>query len=444
MSEKATVVIQAEQAVLGSMLIEAAAAQRARLELDGEDFYVDQHRHIFRMMGKMMEQGFTIDVVTVGQRLAMDGKLDEAGGMNGLTDLIHQVATAAHVDHYCKIVKRASLERQFDLQVKRVAQDKTPQNVEKLTDLMYRLESDAVGRILSVQTDIVEIVEQMLKAPMLGYETGFFELDALLVRLCPGDVMTVGARTSGGKTVCMVCMMMNMARNGVKTLYCTSEMDDVQLIQRMLPAISGVPAYRFRAGNLSESEKDAIMRATHEKLQHLPIHVMGRPRLSIGDIRGAAIKTDAQVVFVDYLQRCRMPKAENRVYEIEEFMIQLKTFAQETKKMVVIGAQLDRNSDRNPTVPPTLADLRGSGAIEHESDQVMLLWRPPEEVLKKRFDYIPPREGLIHIEAIIPKNRHGAANVAADFELNGEMVSIAERSMNSREQESKEEEWFKP
>lgn len=434
------VVEEAEKAVLGSMILEAKAAVYARLDLDSTDFHIEKHRVMFDALCSMVEDQTPIDITLLHERLKVTGKLDDVGGLPAITDTVHAVSTTANHAHYCRVVKQASLQREFDLQLTATRENKTLEQVERLDDLMLRINGQGVGRIVSFQEDLSDIVEEMLEKPITGYQTGFFGLDALITRFEPGDLITLGARTSGGKTAMMVSMMMNMAQAGVSCLFLTTEMDDVQLIKRILPSFSGVEAYRFRAGNLSEDEKDSIRRATYQKLQQLPIKIMAKSRMSIKDIRGAMIKTGAQVVFFDYLQRAAMKKGESRVYEIEEFMVQLKTVARALERVVVTAVQLDRGLDKTPTVPPSLSDLRGSGAIESESDTVILLWRPPEIVTQKRINWIPPSPGCIAIEAVIPKNRHGPTG-ASDLELNGELVSIAERTLNRKEHDVKGGEW---
>lgn len=440
-----TIALEAEQAVIGSMLMASDAAKRAHLELEASDFYMAKYATIFQTIATMLEEGgdAAIDVITVCQRLRLTGGLENAGGSEELTACVNMVATTAHLPHYCRLVKEFSLRRQFSTQISITGQEQTPENVDKLSDLVLRMQGQGVGRILDFQQDLDAVIEEILSKPVEGYATGFFGLDGILVRLEPGDLMTIGARTSGGKTVMMTTMMGNMARAGVSCLYCTMEMSDVQLVKRILPSVSNIEAYRFRSGSMTDIEKEAIRISAREQLNPLPIKIMSRPRTGIKEIRGAVVKSKAQVVFVDYLQRCQMPKAENRVYEIEEFMVQLKTFAQEAGVVVVLGAQLDRQSDKNPTVPPTLADLRGSGAIEHESDQVLLLWRPPDSVAdKNRPDRIRPKAGNLAIEARIPKNRHGVAGVSADFELDGSLVTIAECGMNNKDPQIQEERWY--
>lgn len=426
------------------MMVEPQAAHRARLELDAEDFYQEPQRLVFQAIGQLLEEQMATDAITVTERLRLLGRLDGAGGYEGITAMLSAVATAAHIQYYCQIVKQASLERQFTAQVAIVAREGTAVEVAKLDDIQLRMAGEGVGRIIDFQTDLTDVVEELLDKPVVGFHTGFFHLDNVLNRVEAGDLVTIGARTSGGKTAFMTQMAVNMARQGTPVGIMTTEMDHLQLIKRILPGASGVEAYRFRSGQLSDLEKEKVRRAVAQDLAHLPIKLYAKPRMSLKDIRGFLVKSDVRVGFFDYLQRAKMPKAESRAYEIEEFMVGLKTLARAMGKVIVTAVQLDRGLDKNPTMPPDLADLRGSGAIEAESDTVILLWRPPAIVAQKRVDWIEPRQGCVAIEALIKKNRFGPAPAAADFELDGELVQIAERVLNKREPEQPEgEAWYK-
>lgn len=440
---------EAERAVIGSMLIDASAADKARLALDPEDFWVEEHREIFAAACALRDEQQPVDTVTVIERLRLSDRLAAAGGADRVLGALNAVSTSAHMPFYIKIVRQASLQRQFDTQVKIVYNEQTPANVQRLDDLLMQIHGEGVGRIVDFKSDdINEIVEAILSKPVQGYQTGFFNLDNALNRLEPGDLVTIGARTSGGKTAMMVQTMVNMAKAGVRCLYLTTEMDDVQLVKRILPGFSKVPAFRFRGGDLTDFEKEAVRRASYGGLHGLPIKIMAKPRMSLKDIRGALVKSDCQVAFFDYLQRAKFPKAESRVYEIEEFMVGLKTLARSMDKTIVTAVQLDRQLDKNPTLPPKLADLRGSGAIEAESDTVILLWRPPDIVANKRVDWVPPSDGCIAIEANVEKNRHGPAPATIDLELNGQMVQMAERAESRAKNDGHDDEeagseWYK-
>lgn len=441
--------LSAEQAVIGSMLLEAPAVQTSLNYLKPEDFYVEIHREIFGAIADMFANDGRggIDIVTVGAYLKSAGKLDVVGGQAYLSECLQQVATAAHVEYYADIVKKASISRQIKVQFVKTYEKQTGENLRILGDLIGVYGTDRRDNILDLQKDIGKAIEELIDKKHKPLPTGFKKLDALISGGERGELWVIGARTSGGKTAMMTRLMCNMALAEIPALYITTEMTSYQMVGRILPMASGVPAWKFRQRALTKEDVKSVMDACADSLQPLPIKIYGRPRVGIDEIRSAIVRAKPSVIFVDYLQRCKLPKGDNRVYQIEEFMVELKTLTQEMNILTFLGAQLDRALDKNPGMAPTLADLRGSGAIEHEADGVMLLWKPPEEILKKRADYVPSSErpGMVHIDAVIAKGRNCAAGVSTPFELNGDLIKMSEKIVARHEEEGyREERWSPP
>jgi replicative DNA helicase len=198
------------------------------------------------------------------------------------------------------------------------------------------------------------------------------------------------------------------------------------MLKRVLSLATGIPHYRFRGATLSPEDKKRVYDVCSD-LGDLPLKIFHHSYPGLDDIMAAAHEARPRVLFVDYLQRCEMPKEENMAYRIGEFMRGLKTFSMDAKVTTFIACQSDRELDRNPTVPPQMAHLKGSGAIEAESDGVLMLWTPPAEVIAKRSDWVPASGDHIAIEAIIRKNRNGPRDAQVDLELNGELIKITER-----------------
>ena len=436
----------AERATIGSMLIEQQAVHRARLHLEAGDFYSENNRTIFKIICEIMDEdaGLVPDPVVVAERLREGKNVGEGVGTKYLSECVEEVSSASHVEHYAKIVRHTSLDRQVNKQLHITSRDKTPENVSKLGDLIFAFRGVRGSPVINFETDIEAIVEEILSKKEEVIDTGFFELDCMLGGMQEGDLMTIGSRTGGGKTAFMVRMACNAAMEGWSVLYATTEMSAKQIVMQILPMASKIPAHKFRSNKLNEDEKMLVNDLAVNELKKLPIKVLDRSRLSIQDIQNVVTSHQPHIIFVDYLQRCYLPKAESRNYQIEEFMVQLKSFSQDVGLRTVLGVQLDRGMDKNPNRPPELSDLRGSGAIEHESVQVGLLWEPPEAVLKKRFDHVPPQDGNVAMEFRIAKNRFGAAKVAVDLEINKEMIEILERKLTKEptEPEEKKEESF--
>jgi len=430
--------IDAERACIGAMLISLHAARRIRIHLDPGDFYGGANRKIFDAMCTLMddEPRDAPDIIVIIERLRAQGDLGEVGGPLYLTRCQESVTTTDHAEYYAKLVRRASLDRQINKQLHKTNADKSPENVRALGDLIFALQGVGGLRMLDFQTDIVQAVEQIIAEKSDLIHTGFFEVDALLGGLEPGDVLVVGGRTGVGKTAFMTRMALNTAMHGEQSVYMTTEMRDTSIVQRILPQATGIPAIRYRQKRLTSREKELVRGVAKNDMSRLPLKIFGRSRLSIREISSATISAQARIIYIDYLQRCTLPRAESRAYQIEEFMVQLKSFGVDTGTRIVLGVQLDRGMDREPNRPPQLSDLRGSGAIEHEADAVILLWEPPAEVLAKRPGYIPPTAGHVTAELRLAKNRNGLAKVAAYLALNKELVKFCEHTQIAREEAS--------
>lgn len=422
--------VESEQAVLGSMLIEATAVRHALMVLKAEDFYMEAHREVFRAIEEMSgsDAAGGIDLVTVGAQLSRHGNLAKVGGLPALADHIGKVATAAHVKYYCREVKGLSLQRHVVRKLRATYDEMTHENVKDLGDLILKMTGNSTNDLFDFRKDMHAAIDELTDVRTDAIDTGFEKLDEVLCGVEPGDLTVVGGRTSGGKTALMTRWAVNGAQDGRETLYITTEMKPIQMMQRIFPMASGVSAWKFRKRDFKSDDLAAINTAAAEKLSPLPFMIEGRSRVTLDDIRGAIVKAGKpDWVFVDYLQRIRGPRMENRVQEIEEIMVELKTIAQEMNTRVVVGAQLDRGMDKNPSVPPVLADFRGSGAIEHEADFALLLWKPPKQVLDKRFGYAPPPPGDTDIDLIVGKGRSCVSGITINFTLNGELVKMSEK-----------------
>lgn len=426
---------EAEAAVLGSMLIEPQAIRRALLHLRAEDFKDEGRRAVFRAIEALYEQDHDggVDLVTVAERLNEDRTIDVVGGMGGVAALVDKVTTAAHVEHYAKLVRNASLARQITAQFRATYEDQTPENMRALQDLMMSKEGNLASAMVDFRTDLQSIIDEILRTDVPLIKTGFDRLDALLCGLEPGELVTVGARTAGGKTAFMLRTALQMAEYGNEVLYITSEMRVKELVKRILPQATRIPAWKFRSRSLNERERDKVRLEGIEKLSTLPLKMMARGRISIEDIRRAVIQSGCKVVFVDYLQRCKLPKAERESSALYDFMANYKELLLDTGTLGFIASQLDRQRDKEPDKRPTLSEFRGSGGIEAESDTAIMLWKPVPK--PDRMDYVPPPQGQVRVEAVIAKARSGVSDVGVDMNFDGDFVRFAEASLNSQEEE---------
>ena len=432
--------IEAERAVLGAMLIEAPAAQIGIDRLKPKDFYLEDHRKIFLAVEAVLKKDGVADVFLVIQELQDRKQLDGlaattiASGRAYLFSLVNATAHTAHTAHYANEVLEASLDRQVEEQCVRTAQDKTPENLKRLHELLDALYAVREYELFDFKTDLHDFLDNLQKKPPEVIDTGFKSLDRILGGLNPGDLTTIGARTSGGKTAFMVKTCLQMAETQkLRCLYITTEMTQDQIVERVLPMAATVQSWRFRKRAFDAEDWRKIMDACSSRLSKLDLYVKGKTTLLLSDIRTAIKMANPRVVFVDYLQRCVFPEGETRAYQVMDFMKELKTLALDLKINVIIGCQLNRSLDTDSEREPENSDLKDSGGIEAESDSVVLLWKPSlKRILKEQID-VPTGHHLIR--AKVSKNRHGRAFDNADLLLHGKYVDMIERVAEDAQQE---------
>lgn len=432
---------EAEQAAIGSALIERWAALKVIQLLKMGDFYDDKHRRIYGAIERIAESGslFEVDVVLVAEELRRKNELDAAGGGSYLAEIINKVTTSAHVEHYIRYVKEASLERQIEQQISVVQADSTPEQVKDLGDLILALQGNRGGGIFDMRHDLGPMLEEIVERPEPGILCGIGVIDELVTgNFHKGELWTIGARPGGGKTALMLRLAASMATKldpAAEVLYITMEMRTKEMVTRLLPMATGIPHSRFRTGRLSKGDIENVMEVGAE-MSLMPLKIAHKSRASLDDIRGMIFQAKPQVVFIDYLQRCRLGRGDNLPHAIGEFYADLKSFMLDTGCIGFIGCQTDREMDKFPNIPPTMSHLKGSGGIESESDGVMMLWQPPQEVIMKRAGWVPPRAGMDPIELIFRKNRNGPRDVQADLELDGQLIKMCERLGPPEQQEA--------
>ena len=371
------------------------------------------------------------------ERLRGGGRLDQVGGGAYVAELIHKVQTVAHVDHYAQVVRDASLDRQIKAQFRKAWEDQSEESLKVLVDLRIAREGNAGGRIFDLREDVDKAIAEIMRRDVPVINTGFTRLDAIMGGTRPGELVTVGARTSGGKTSFMLRVATNMAQDGREVLFITAEEKETEIVARMLPQATDIPAYKFRSRTWNEYEEDKVRTIGADRISSLPMKIMSRGRIAMQDIRRAVLQSRCEVVFVDYLQRCRLPNGERESSQLYEFMADFKELCHDAGVVGWIGSQLDRERDMRSGERPKLRDFRGSSGIESESSICLLLWKPPEDKARESMDYVPPAEGCVRVEAIIAKARGGVADVAVDLDFKGELLRFAEAKMNS----STEERW---
>lgn len=408
--------LEAEMAVLGSMLIEEHAIADAIELLDANCFYGDANQKVFECILKMYGNNKTIDIVTLIEELKKAEDLERIGGPTYVTGLTTVVPTAANVKHYAGIVKEKSILRNLiSASTNIISESYDAQgDVEKILDKAERTIFEISSRktdtnfalIKELIKDSIETIDILYqkKAHVTGIATGFTDFDSLTAGLHPADLIVIAGRPSMGKSALMASMAEHVGIAGKKPLVIFSlEMSKEQLVQRMLCSHARVNAHNVRTGFLSQTDWPRLTNAAG-KLSEAPIFIDDSASLSVLELRAKARRLksqyDIQLIIVDYLQLMQgLPGVENRQQEISEISRSLKALARELSVPLIAVSQLSRAVESRQDRRPQLSDLRESGAIEQDADLVGLLLR--EEY------YNPTEENRGIAELIIAKQRNG-------------------------------------
>jgi len=413
--------VEAEQAVLGSLLLESAAWDQVADLITRNDFYRPDHQLIFEAIGELAGEAKPCDAVTVSQQLERAGKLEAAGGLAYLGAIARDTPTAANVRSYAEIVRERSLLRQLiqagtqiassvfnhDGQSARELVDKAEQRVFEIAEGSFRGREGAVV-VRHLLPQVIDQLDELHQNPdkLRGLPTGFTEFDKLTGGLRPGDLVIVAGRPSMGKTTLAVNMAENAAldpRTRAAVAIFSMEMPSEQVITRMLSSLGGVPLNNLRSGRMSDDDWVRITGATSQ-LQEAKIFVDETPALTPTELRARARRVKREhglgLIVVDYLQLMQVPGTkENRATEIAEISRGLKVLAKELALPVIALSQLNRAVEQRESKKPVMSDLRESGSLEQDADMILLIYR--EEV----YDKNTTKKGLAEIELV--KHRNG-------------------------------------
>ena len=412
--------LEAEQAVLGGVLLDNFALNRALEILQQGDFYKEVHRRIFQAMLDLHERNESIDLVTLTEALKQRADLASIGGAAYLTELVNVVPTAANISHHAKIVHEKSLVRQLVQTATEIA-TRGYDSVERIEDLLDYAEqrifgiSDAKVKpsfypIREIVKESFEMIERRYeqKESVTGVSTGFPDLDDLTAGLHPGDLSIIAGRPGMGKTALALNMAAHAAvEKHLPVAIFSLEMAREQLVIRMLCAEARVDAHKLRSGYLGAADWPKLTTAAG-RITEAPLYIDDSPALSVLDLRAKArrLKKDKglEMIIVDYLQLMRgRGAADTREQEISEISRSLKALAKELRVPVVALSQLSRAVESRTERRPQLSDLRESGAIEQDADVVMFVYR--EEL------YRPTEENRNMAEIIVGKQRNGPTGV---------------------------------
>mgnify|MGYP003309336662 CR=1 FL=1 len=385
--------IEAEQAVLGAVLIKKEAMAEVQELLRAEDFYREIHKQVFAVMNDLFSEGEAIDIVTVTEELRKRDLLEKVGGISFVTMLSNSVATAANVMYHARIVKeKAELRRLIDAatQIAGKAYEDSDDVENIMDDAEKKILAVAASQSGGVFTPIREILLNTIervetlyesKGGLTGLSTGFKDLDAVTSGLQASDLVLVAARPSMGKTAFTLNIAAHAALHGKSVAFFSLEMSKEQLVQRMLCSEGQIDSQRLRTGQLEDEEWGKLI-ATADRLTKASIYIDDTPGITVMDLRSKARRLKAEhgldLVLIDYLQlmQGRAGKnGDNRQQEISEISRSLKALARELNVPVVALSQLSRGVESRQVKKPMLSDLRESGSLEQDADIVMFLYR---------------------------------------------------------------------
>lgn len=407
---------EAEQAVLGAILLDPSVLVSVNERLKPEDFYRQAHQKLFQIMNELTDKGEPVDLVTLTAELNDRKLLDEIGGVPYLNELASVVPTAANVGYYAKIVEEKAILRRLIRAATQIAASGYTGHEE-----LGQILNEAERRILEISqrtirgAGFVSIHDALLesyeriealhfnKGGISGIPTGYVDLDRMMSGLKGSELIIVAARPSMGKTAFALNLAQNVGVRAGKTVAIFSlEMAASQLVTRMLAAEGNIDAQVFRTGNLNEEDWEKLTMAM-STLSESPIFIDDTPGITIYDIRAKLRRLQAEhglgLVVIDYLQLIQGRGGDSRQQEISEISRSLKLLAREFDVPVIALSQLSRAVEQRQDKRPMLSDLRESGSIEQDADVVAFLYRD---------DYYNEESEKPNIaELIIGKQRNG-------------------------------------
>ncbi len=409
--------IEAEQSVIGSMLMDRDAVTVAIEELSIDDFYSKQHALLFEVMSELYNEGKAMDLVLIQDRLKSKNVAPEVSNLEFIKEIITTVPTSANIKYYASIVKEKAVMRRLIKLNESIAND-CYVGSEKLDDILSRTEKDVFELLQSKDSKDIRPIEEIARNVLerieaasrtrevvTGVPTGFIDLDYKTSGLQPSDLVLIAARPSMGKTAFVLNIVQHIAmKKDLPCMIFSLEMSSEQLIQRMIAMETSIDSQKLRTGNLNDTDWDLLIRGV-VAVSDSKIIIDDTPGISITELRSKCRKVKLEkglsIIIIDYLQLMTgsSKRSENRQQEISEISRSLKALAREMQAPVVALSQLSRACETRPDHRPMLSDLRESGAIEQDADIVMFLYR--DDYYHKDTEH--PNEA----EVIIAKQRNG-------------------------------------
>lgn len=415
--------VEAEQAVLGSIIIDPKCLNDVATSIKAEYFYIPQHREIYATLAEMYELSQTIDFISLLEKLKRDGVYDEAGGKAYLTQLVQTVPSAANVLTYVAIVRERYTARSLMTAAQDIIKDINDNALDSsrlLDSAEQRIYEIRQGREVTGLTHIKSVIENETydrlskmadpetRADYVGIPCGIGELDRMITGLNKSDLIILGARPGMGKTSFALNIVRNVAVNTGRTVcFFSLEMTRDQLAQRMLSSEAGIKSEKLRTGELDEDEWTRLAQAG-DTLSKADIYFDETSSITVPEMKAKLRRMKkVDLVVIDYLGLMHSARQiDNRVQEISEITRNLKIMAKELKVPVIACAQLSRGTEaKGKSHKPALSDLRDSGSIEQDADIVLFLYRDAYYDSEKSDD--EDLSDQTKSECIVAKNRHG-------------------------------------
>ena len=408
--------LEAEESVLGAVLLSADAANIALEKLHAEDFYRPAHQQIFEAIQGLFDANEPIDAVTVSEVLRRDGSLERMGGVEFLTRLLDRVPTTSNIEYYADIVEEHALRRRL-MQVGGTIGSIASELQEPIADVLDRSEQEVFlvserrigGGLVPIDPLLgpaIERAEELQRdgSEITGIPTGFRDLDRKLAGLHPTNLIIIAARPSMGKSALALNIAQNVALQDKPVAIFSLEMSREEVVSRMLCSAGRIDLQRLNTGRLTEADFTKLSNAASQ-LYKKPIYVDDSPGLTVTELRAKSRRLRRRpglgLVVVDYLQLMHGSGGENRQQEIAMISRSLKNLARELEVPVIALSQLNRALEQREDKRPRLGDLRESGALEQDADVVMFIYRD---------EYYRPDQNETKgvAEVVIAKHRQGA------------------------------------
>jgi replicative DNA helicase len=404
---------QAEQAVLGAILVRPEMIDPVAVIITPQDFYMQKHGHIFQAMMDLQAEGKPVDYVLVTALLEERAQLEQVGGSVYIAGLSENVGFSTNAEYYAKIIKDKAKLRNFLDKTQQVAGAcfSPQENVSAFLDTVSQeildmadkgRENEAVPLENAVATESIAIEARYQRGEKSGIPVGYQDLGELITWE-PGDLIVLGARPSMGKTALALCFMLQVARTGIDSGIFTLETSQEKLTRRFMSIIGRINSQRINQGNLTDSEWVEFAKI-QEKVDDLRIWIDDTPSLSIAEIRARARRQYAAgklgFLVIDYLQLTKpLKRGRSREEEVAEVSRGLKALAKELKIPVLAVSAINRKYAERTNKRPQRTDLRESGAIEFDADKILLLYREEED--------IPETQNQGIAEICVDKNKDG-------------------------------------